>query len=365
MSELEELGKKGLFSKPELAVIMKKRSDFEYRINSRQPKASDYLRYVQYEINVDRLRAKRSKRLLGSSSSGGLTRYSGQRRAFFIFDRATKKLSGNIALWLQYLEYAKSQNSSNVVAKIFTSLLQLHPLKPDLWVLAAKYEAEQNASMVTARTILQRGLRFNSESDYLWLEYMKLELIYASKILTRRKLLGIDEQLKEAEADAGAEKESIELTSSDLVASAKLDLPDVNMSMLGSVETNPALKGDIALAIFDSAMPKVKKQSKFAEDSVELFVQFGDLDKLHLLDHVANYLKTHGKGSTLYILTPLRAVDHSSEDFPDMVKAMISRWRSTGKDSDKTQIKTYVESILEEGIDDNIKTVLRSFVRTL
>lgn len=318
---------------------------------------------------MDRLRAKRSKRLLGSSSSGGLTRYSGQRRAFFIFDRATKKLSGNIALWLQYLEYAKSQNSSNVVAKIFTSLLQLHPLKPDLWVLAAKYEAEQNASMVTARTILQRGLRFNSESDYLWLEYMKLELIYASKILTRRKLLGIDEQLKEAEAESEANGEngngSIELTSADLVASAKLDLPDVNMSMLGSVETNPALKGDIALAIFDSAMPKVKKQSKFVQSSVDLFLQFGDLDKLHLLDHVANYLRSHGEGSTLYILAPLRAVDHSSEELPDMVKVMISRWRSTGKDSDKTEIKNHVESILEESIDENIKTVLRSFARTL
>ena len=40
----------------------------------------------------------------------------------------------------------------------------------ELWIAAAKFEMETNKSMDTARSLLQRGLRFNPKSKNLWLE---------------------------------------------------------------------------------------------------------------------------------------------------------------------------------------------------
>ena len=44
----------------------------------------------------------------------------------------------------------------------------------ELWVLAAKWEMEDNASMENARGLLQRALRFNQESKLLWQEVNKI-----------------------------------------------------------------------------------------------------------------------------------------------------------------------------------------------
>ena len=40
----------------------------------------------------------------------------------------------------------------------------------DVWVSSAKHEADTCNSMTNARSMLQRGLRFNPESQQLWLE---------------------------------------------------------------------------------------------------------------------------------------------------------------------------------------------------
>ena len=59
----------------------------------------------------------------------------------------------------------------------------------ELWVLAAKWELEENLSMEHARMLLQRGLRFNTKSQHLWQEvivyfyiYYVLSLVYISTI---------------------------------------------------------------------------------------------------------------------------------------------------------------------------------------
>ena len=39
-----------------------------------------------------------------------------------------------------------------------------------MWILAAKWEAEENNVMEDARNLLQTGIRFNPESKKLWQE---------------------------------------------------------------------------------------------------------------------------------------------------------------------------------------------------
>ncbi|KAK9458022.1 U3 small nucleolar RNA-associated protein 6-domain-containing protein [Dipodascopsis uninucleata] len=172
--ELEDLQKKGVFNKEEIASIMKRRSDFEHRIISRGSKQSDYLKYIEYEMNLEALRKRRIKRLGIQSSS--ISEWAGTRRIYFVFDRATKKFSGDISLWIQFLEFTKQQKANNVSSKIFNTVLRLHPLVPSLWILAAQYEIDENGNVEAARNLMKRGLKFNPESEQLIREYSKLEV---------------------------------------------------------------------------------------------------------------------------------------------------------------------------------------------
>lgn len=47
----------------EIKAIVKKRKHFEYSIHRRAPERIDYLRYIEYEITLDRLRRLRKRRL--------------------------------------------------------------------------------------------------------------------------------------------------------------------------------------------------------------------------------------------------------------------------------------------------------------
>jgi len=71
--------------------------------------------------------------------------------------------------------------------------LQLHPAASGLWSYAAAWEFEHNSNAAAARTLMQRGLRMCKTSQQLWLEYFRMELMYAHKLRTRRRILGIDD----------------------------------------------------------------------------------------------------------------------------------------------------------------------------
>ena len=57
--ELEDLARKRIFSQPEIKEIVRRRRDFEYKLKRRESQKSEYLRYVQYERTLDKLRGKR------------------------------------------------------------------------------------------------------------------------------------------------------------------------------------------------------------------------------------------------------------------------------------------------------------------
>ncbi|CAN6601789.1 U3 small nucleolar RNA-associated protein 6 [Trichomonascus vanleenenianus] len=384
VAELEDLQKKEIFTRQEISIIMRRRTDFENRINGRTAKSRDFLKYAEYEMNVEALRKKRAHRLgKANDPKGGVSTWAGPRRIMFIFDRATRKFAGDIPLWLQYLEYAKSQKSVHVITKVFTRMLQLHPAKPRIWIMAAKYEVDVNASMKAARSIMQRGLRFNPESADMWLEYVKLELLYVSKILARRKLLGIQTE-KEQEADKNTEEGGAiglpELTAKDLIAADLKSLPDTDMSVLGTPESNPALRGDVALIIFDSAVEALSKQENFTDQKLyyfsirvlELIDQFPDVDRHHLCAHVVRYLLDKQPGSLdakmLDITLPLRHVSHGVAEFPDMLKLTIKKFNGTKQTPELKQLfrdQVISKYLSMPDLEKNIELVLRSLDKKL
>lgn len=285
--EVDDLVEKGLFTKQEVNKIMKKRTDFEHRLCSRGSTINDYIRYVEYEINVDKLRLKRVKRLLHGSKKYSLSDYSIHRRIDFIFKRGCQKFPKNLKFWSLYLNYLKSRGNKISYKKIHTvynELLRLHPTNTDIWISCAKYEYERYANYNTCRIVFQNGLRFNHDNPQLWLEYFKFELNFVTKLINRRKIMNLinereqemdmlDQQNENLLVENGKTGKLIEEnndedsddgmyavkapSTGDSMKDKLNELPEVNVNMLGTEENNPALKGDVALTIYTVAMKQL------------------------------------------------------------------------------------------------------------
>ncbi|CCE65172.1 hypothetical protein TPHA_0K00380 [Tetrapisispora phaffii CBS 4417] len=344
--EIDDLVDKKLFTKNEVSAIMKKRTNFEHRLNSRGSSINDYVKYVEYENNVNKLRAKRCKRILQSNKSNSISDWSITKRIMFIYQRGCNKFPSDLKFWSLYLNFLKTrgnQTSYKKIHSVYNELIRLHPNNIDVWISCAKYEYEVHANFKSCRVVFQNALRFNADQPKLWHEYIKFELNFITKLINRRKVMGLinereqeldmlnEEQEKNNDSDDGenSDVESNEISglytkskgpSSGNSMKDKLnELPEADMNMLGSSDTNPALRGDVALAIFNIAMDtlgkyyikkhkgyfaisdsqtdkELKKETvqylfKLSLEYINLFDKFNDLNRDYLINHVLQYWK--------------------------------------------------------------------------
>ncbi|KAF2023884.1 hypothetical protein EK21DRAFT_79942 [Setomelanomma holmii] len=294
-TELNELERKKIFTREEISSIAKKRSDFEHIINARGSHPSDYLRYIQFEKNVDALRRKRIKRL------GVRYKGAGQRTIYFLYNRATRKFSGDLTLWMQYIDFARKDKAYKRLNDIFTSVARLHPTKPEIWVHAANYFMDTQADITNARSYMQRGLRFCKNSEYLWIEYAKLETIYVGKIAGRRKILGLDVDHSTAQNtgdDGDVDMISLpQVTAEDINPSLKQD-DGVDEVALQNLASAPVLTGAIPLAVFDSAIKQFQGKPRVAEIFFSMFAEFEQLSCIpRILQHVLEHLQENSPQS--------------------------------------------------------------------
>lgn len=356
--EVDDLVQKGLFTKNEVSTIMKKRTDFEHRLNSRGSRINDYVKYIEYEENLDKLRQKRVQRILQSKKTNSISDWSIQQRIQFIFQRGCNKFPRELKFWSMYLNHLKTRGRKTSYRKIhnvYNQLLKLHPTNVDIWISCAKYEYEIHANFKSCRAVFQNGLRFNPDVPRLWYEYVKFELNFITKLINRRKVLGLinereqeldmQNQQEEAVAKNGDDsdvdnEDSLAAPSTGDSMKDKLnDLPEADMNMLGNEDTNPALRGDIALTIFDVGMNTLGKQfldkhkgyyaitdAKIDKEAtnaliqhlfeismtfVKLFDDFPDLKRDYLINHVVQFWKEEHYGTTL------------EREFPDLYLKLL------------------------------------------
>ena len=120
----------------EINEITRRRTAFEMSLVRRVTRKDDFFKYAEYEINLERLRRVRWKRLselvvsmmLGvklmlmleyplNPPPHSASTYSLPRRAVYILKRATVKFPGDLAVWLAYVEYASREGMRKVVTK--------------------------------------------------------------------------------------------------------------------------------------------------------------------------------------------------------------------------------------------------------
>ncbi|KAJ9665942.1 U3 snoRNP protein [Coniosporium apollinis] len=335
--ELHEYERKGIFSKEEITSIAKKRSDFEHVLNARASHPSDYARYATYEMNLEALRKKRINRL--GIKAGG---HAGQRRIFFILDRAVRKFPGDIGLWMQYIEFARAEKAIKKLNEILTSVLRMHPTKPELWTYAARYAFESQADMTNARSYMQRGLRFCRSSRALWLEYAKLEMSYVAKIAGRQHILGLDIDRAKKQDAAGDKSDA------DMITLPEVTTEDINPSLgkddavdetaLQNLASTPALTGAIPMAIFDAAMKEFKDDPALGEQFFDVFAEFDQVPcTKKILQHVVDHMLQHSPNAiptlACYFRLPIVGVDPASAAFPSALGQCLERIRSALKQS--------------------------------
>ncbi|KVI09411.1 hypothetical protein Ccrd_012246, partial [Cynara cardunculus var. scolymus] len=180
VNELDDLERRGLFSRREIAEIVKQRRKFEYRLKRPSPLKQDYLAYIDYEKSVDALRVLRKKAVMRelkkkSEDVKGVVKkpkmkhsvsdFSGISRIVEIYRSATNRFKGDIQLWFQYLEFCRQRRNGHM---------------------------KKNLNVAAARALMQSGLRSCPSSEALWVEYLRMELTYLNKLSARRVALGED-----------------------------------------------------------------------------------------------------------------------------------------------------------------------------
>ena len=184
--ELEDLFKKGLFSKDEIKEVVAKRTKFEHKIKRRGAILEDFLAYIHYETELEQTRKQRYE-MLNIRSKHSISDHSIVKYILSLYRRSVTKFRGNMTLWDQYINFARESKSDKSMPKILASALQLHPESVDIWIKASNWELKHLNNPASARALFLRGIRINKESKSLWFEYFRMELEVA-KTLAENKL---------------------------------------------------------------------------------------------------------------------------------------------------------------------------------
>ncbi len=396
--ELQELERKKLFSKvsrnhstlcrpqliniqEEITSIAKARSDHEHRVNAPGCRAADYVRYAQWEMNLESLRRKRARKVGAKARD-----HAGLRRVSYVLDRGSRKFPGDLPLWMQYIEFTRQQKSRRTLTKILTAVLRLHPTKPNLWLYAADYYLQTEADFATARSLLQRGLRFCPQHKILWLEYARLEMGFLAKLSTRRQVLGLDHADKESLLIDAAERAAVPDPSR---SGDPLVLPDVPedhtdnsddtpetkaAAALAKLQSSPAFAGAIPIAIFDNAMVHFRGDVDLAEQFFDVLLSFG-VDKVLCgpANHVLEHLRLHHPDSpatvACEIKDTLQGVTTTSPAFAVALASVLQRINGLAPEVQMKVLRRCVLSLVRplelDELDGDIRQALLSFLKGL
>lgn len=193
IQELEQMQRIGLFTRDQTREILRRRKRFEYRLRRMKKSKEDFLKYIQYELNLYDLIQKRRTRL-GITEKRNDIDLLIAKRVNRLFKKAVLTFKNDSKLWLSHIEFCTRMGWEHAVSSLYTRMLQLHSKRPEIWVAAAKWHLEHNNSPEMARKLLQRGLLFNDNSQLLWHEYFRMELIYTDKMRKRMDVLGLEKE---------------------------------------------------------------------------------------------------------------------------------------------------------------------------
>jgi U3 small nucleolar RNA-associated protein 6 len=73
------------------------------------------------------------------------------RRIHTLYQKTLKKYKGDVGLWVDYFNWSRGVGSGKVLSRSFAQAIQFNPTSTVLWIMAAKFEWEENGNVVGAR----------------------------------------------------------------------------------------------------------------------------------------------------------------------------------------------------------------------
>ena len=205
---LNDLQERGVFTKEEIHAIVDRRRLSEYALRRRQARKADFLRYLQEEMDLEKLRKLRVRRIYREEKGKKKPSHEDQdhERSKHIGDehiighlhllwkRTIRKFKSDVSLYLKYAAFCKEIQAQRALSSVYGEALRLHPRQVDLWIEAASHEFFQAGSIQNARVLVQQALRIHPKAENLWLQLFALELHFATKMMGRRKILHGEEK---------------------------------------------------------------------------------------------------------------------------------------------------------------------------
>ncbi|XP_054012932.1 U3 small nucleolar RNA-associated protein 6 homolog [Hylaeus anthracinus] len=173
--ELEQMERIKLFDKNEIRGIAKKLKENEYKIQRLTKTKEDYLRYIQYLMDLLKL-IKQRRDKFGINQKKSDIDHIITNKMNQLYKDAIFKFQDDIRFWIAYMKFCKHVQFQNSVSRMLGRMLQVHQDKPKCWHIAARWELEENKNKQTARQFLLRGLHIHPTSQLLFIDTFKLEL---------------------------------------------------------------------------------------------------------------------------------------------------------------------------------------------
>ncbi|VAH46644.1 unnamed protein product [Triticum turgidum subsp. durum] len=169
--ELDDLERRGLFTRAELAEVVRRRRDFEFRLRRHSPRKADFLDYIAYLLRVDALRDLRKRAIIRATPNPthsdedndtnedgkkrkkrkkkwakSISDFAGVLRVLDVYRMATVRFKGDLDLWFRYLEFCR-QKGHGRMKQVMAQAIRYHPKVPGLWMYAAAWEFDQNLNV--------------------------------------------------------------------------------------------------------------------------------------------------------------------------------------------------------------------------
>ncbi|GAA6064477.1 hypothetical protein JCM10212_000357 [Sporobolomyces blumeae] len=217
LPELRDLEQKKVFTSAEINDIVAKRRSFEVSLaNGRQTKPIDYLRYIDYEENLEKLRRARVIRMQLTAKKSR-SDYSIQFHITQLHRLSVRRFPESLVLWDAYIAHALSQDSPLLVSRTISAAIAMHPTHTPYWVMASQWESEGDekgmggGNTEGARRLCMRALRFlkkgkkkvvvgedgeeemlgDGDEEAVWKEWIRVEVSFVEKLKSRQQILGL------------------------------------------------------------------------------------------------------------------------------------------------------------------------------
>ncbi|GAA5914415.1 hypothetical protein JCM8208_002845 [Rhodotorula glutinis] len=210
LPELRDLEQKKVFTRDEISDIVAKRRGFELSLaQGRGTKPTDYLRYIDYERKLDKLRKARAARL-ASAGTKSLSDHSISAHVTQLHRLAVRRFPESLVLWDASIAHSLSQSSPLLVSRTLAAAIAMHPTHVAYWVLASQWESDGDrkgmggGNTEGARRLCMRALRFlkgrkgarrdegvDGPEELVWREWIRVEVAFVERLRERWQVLGI------------------------------------------------------------------------------------------------------------------------------------------------------------------------------